>query len=84
MKKYRKRSYLATGMQLSLENQAEVVELMGEGASPYGVNCIMFRDDIGIQTVHIGDFVVRGENGVVKSYAPASFHAKYEEVNESD
>lgn len=80
MKQYRKRSYLAEGMQLSLGNQAEVLALLGEDACPYGLNCIVVRGDKGISTVHLGDFVVRGENGVVKSYAPASFFAKYEEV----
>jgi len=81
VKKYKKRSYLADCLQLTLDNQAEVVALLGEGANAYGLNCILFRDDIGIQTIRIGDFVVRGENGVIKSYASASFHAKYQAID---
>lgn len=82
MKKYRKRSYLANAVQLSLENQTEVLEFLGKEASPYGVNCIILREDRGISTVRIGDFVVQEENGVVKTYVPSSFHVKYEEVEE--
>ena len=82
MKKFKKRNYEADCLQLSVDNQKEALELLGEEASPYGVNCILLRGDHGIQTVRVGDWVVRGENGVVKSYVPASFHAKYEEIKD--
>jgi hypothetical protein len=39
---------------------------------------IMVRTGTGIETLRSSDFVVRGENGRVKTYTPASFHVKYE------
>lgn len=79
----RKRGYKATFIQYNGKNFPEVSAMMAEAGAKvnhHDENQVMIRTEAGIETLRAGDFVVRGENGVVKTYVPASFHIKYEEI----
>ena len=74
---HRKRAYKADAIQWDGTN-TEVVFDAYPGAELFGSRHIMVRHAEGISTLNIGDWVVRGENGEVKSYSDDVFKVKYE------
>lgn len=79
--KCRKRPYRAEAIQWHGLNFAEVSEMLESGdciADLFDSNTVMIRSERGIDTLRLGDWVVRGENSQVKTYTDSVFHSKYE------
>lgn len=77
----RKRPYTATAIQWDGHNFNQVCEMLepaGCEVDLYGEDMIMLRSAEGIKTLRLGDYVVRGENGSVKTYTDKIFTTKYE------
>jgi hypothetical protein len=80
-KKCRKRGYSADFIEYDGTNYPQVSKMLedaGAAVNYHNEHEIIIRSETGIETLREGDFIVRGENGRVKTYVPASFHAKYE------
>jgi hypothetical protein len=80
---HRKRAYHANAIQWKETNLGEVLDaLRGAGLSAvwHAPNHVMIRDGSSIETIEPGYWVVRGENGQVKTYTDTVFKTKYEEV----
>lgn len=73
---HQKRAYRAVCTQWDGTNTAQILALLGD-ATQYGEN-IMCRYSLGISTLRVGDWVVVGENGEIKTYRNEVFHVKYE------
>ena len=87
--RYRKRAYHADAIRLSEETKSQVLYLLNDKvayAVPYGPLEIMVRFSEPaegrklIDTIAYGDWVVTGENGLVKVYTDEQFHSKYEVI----
>lgn len=55
-----------------------MIEIGGCIANLFGSDTVMIRGAHGVNTLRLGDWVVRGENNNVKTYADSVFHIKYE------
>jgi hypothetical protein len=82
---HKKKPYLAKAIQWnpesSEESTKEILGMLGSEASLHDNNYIMIRGGVTIKLVRNKDWVVQGENGIVKVYTPQQFHEKYEELN---
>lgn len=79
--KCRKRPYHADAIQWHGLNFREVSDMIERGgciANLYGTDMVMIRSARGVDTLRLGDWVVRGENDQVKTYTDSVFHIKYE------
>lgn len=79
--KCRKRPYQADAIQwhgLNFREVSGMLESCGCIANLYGTDMVMIRSELGINTLRLGDWVVRGENNQVKTYTDSIFHIKYE------
>lgn len=79
--KCRKRPYRAEAIQWHGLNFMDVVEMLEIGgcvANLYGTDMVMIRSERGVDTLRLGDWVVRGENNNIKTYTDSVFHSKYE------
>lgn len=72
----KKRAYKALAVQWDGENTEAVRALIPE-AQPFR-DALLLRHDKGVDSLVKGDWVVRGENGYVKTYNDATFKIKYE------
>lgn len=82
--KCRKRPYTATAIQWGGENFDQVCDMLESidcTADLYGVDKVMIRSNIGIETLNLGDWVVQGENLNVKTYTDQEFQTKYEQID---
>jgi hypothetical protein len=63
-----------------LNTQVVIDILLASGveASRYGPDHIMVRHGNRIDTLVVGSWVVRGENGAIKCYSDEQFKVKYE------
>lgn len=81
MRQFQKRPYKADCVQWTGDNFDEVKDMMkAHDVSLFGGRFIMIRHNVGISTLDIGHWVVRGENGYVKAYADEVFRVKYMEA----
>jgi hypothetical protein len=77
---HRKRAYHAHAIQWDGNNLEELRELL-DNVQVHDDEHLMVRHAQGpltIQTLKVGDWVVQGENGVVKCYTDEVFRTKYE------
>lgn len=80
-KNCRKRGYSAEFIEYNGTNFPAVSKMLQEAGATVNYHNereIMIRMGGGIETLHAGDYVVKGENGQVKIYVPSNFHVKYE------
>lgn len=83
MIKCRKRPHTAAAVQWHGHNFTQVLALLESDectASLHDSQTIIIRAGSGINTLRIGDYVVQGENGQIKTYTAAQFAVKYERV----
>ena len=82
---HKKRAYYAEAIQWTGDNFAAIARMMGIEPSSdeivlWGGHQVILRHARGIDTLHIGDWLARGENGNVKRYTDEVFNTKYEGV----
>jgi len=84
---YKKRGYHAECHQWLLDKDKEFIRMLlrskGVEVSTFGDELMLrYRDGRtrSIETMHVGDWAVIGENKEVKIYPDATFHVKYEVV----
>jgi len=84
---HQKHPYRAHAIQWDGKNTEEVIEVLtsaGADVQPH-MECLMLRYkdrvNLNIDTMKITDWIVRGENGMVKCYTDKVFNEKYEEIN---
>lgn len=79
---HRKRPYHAEAVKWDGSNYDAIKALIPQAEKPYftayGNGYIAIRTTGRLDTLAIGDWVVRGENGQVKCYKPEAFESKYE------
>jgi hypothetical protein len=78
---YQKRPYKAECIQWDGLNGQEICAMFDD-AVLYGSDAIMIRHQAGVSTVRLGGWVVRGENGMVKTYSDHDFTVKYITIRE--
>lgn len=82
MRQFQKRPYKADCIQWTGDNFDEIAIMMvAHDVSRYGDRYVMIRHKTGISTLDIGGWVVRGENGYVKTYSDRVFKIKYEIIS---
>jgi len=80
---HRKKIYYAYCAQWTGENTKEMIELLGESARIFENGTgkyIMYNDDIGIATLHIGHWIRIGENGIKKVFTTQQLNSLYEPI----
>lgn len=88
----RKRQYYAKAVQLTPDNEAQVLAILNNGTTRTTIyegqsRCLIVRFSAptpgqrAVDTLNFGNWVVTGENGEVKCYSDKQFKIKYEEVH---
>jgi len=76
---YRKHPYHASCVRWDGDNLAEIQALLPH-AELYREVYIVLRSAYRMDTLYIGDWVAKGENGDIKCYKPEQFAVKYERI----
>ena len=79
---HQKRPYKACCLQWDKTNSMEIIGILRH-AELQGEDYIVWRHEKGISTLKIGDWVIVGENGVVKTYDNDVFFEKYVSIGPS-
>jgi len=75
-----KKPYLAKAVQFTGHNAIEIADLSSKIRLSWVGNALLMRLGIQVRHMEIGDWAVKGENGVVKFYDDATFNVKYIEL----
>ncbi|MFA5170397.1 MAG: hypothetical protein WC426_02445 [Sulfuriferula sp.] len=77
MHTHAKRPYLAKAVQFDGSNSIEIADLSSKIRLNWVGPALLMRLGIHVRHMEVGDWAVKGENGVVKFYDDATFHVKY-------
>ena len=81
--KYRKKAVVIEAVQLTHENNREIVEWSEGEVKETRHSTLMLIDTLeGQMQAHVGDYIVRGVNGEYHPCRPSIFEATYELVEE--